>query len=98
MAVPSAYNNTGGVTPDWLNKGDNAWQLTAGTLVGLQSVPGLVILYGSIVKKKMRRQLGLHGVLCFRSCATVLGHLGVQDVVRGEAAAVLGQRGDDTHM
>lgn len=28
------------------------WQLTAGTLVGLQSVPGLVILYGSIVKKK----------------------------------------------
>ncbi|CAI9781220.1 unnamed protein product [Fraxinus pennsylvanica] len=38
--------------PDWMNKGDNAWQLTAATLVGLQSVPGLVILYGSIVKKK----------------------------------------------
>jgi Amt family ammonium transporter len=52
MSVPSAYNNTGGVTPVWLNKGDNAWQLIAGTLVGLQSVPGLVILYGSIVKKK----------------------------------------------
>ncbi|KAH8509322.1 hypothetical protein Peur_051134 [Populus x canadensis] len=39
-------------SPDWMNKGDNAWQLTAATLVGLQSVPGLVILYGSIVKKK----------------------------------------------
>ncbi|XP_038717382.1 ammonium transporter 2 member 5-like isoform X2 [Tripterygium wilfordii] len=39
-------------SPEWLNKGDNAWQLTAATLVGLQSVPGLVILYGSIVKKK----------------------------------------------
>ncbi|KAI3972937.1 hypothetical protein MKX01_019595 [Papaver californicum] len=39
-------------SPDWLNKGDNAWQLTSATLVGLQSVPGLVILYGSIVKKK----------------------------------------------
>ncbi|PWZ10805.1 Ammonium transporter 3 member 1 [Zea mays] len=38
--------------PDWLNKGDNAWQMVAATLVGLQSVPGLVILYGSIVKKK----------------------------------------------
>jgi len=38
--------------PEWLDKGDNAWQLTAATLVGLQSVPGLVILYGSIVKKK----------------------------------------------
>ena len=39
-------------SPIWLNKGDYAWQLTATTLVGLQSVPGLVILYGSIVKKK----------------------------------------------
>jgi Amt family ammonium transporter len=50
--VPTAYLNTGGVLPDWLNKGDNAWQMTAATLVGIQSVPGLVILYGSIVKKK----------------------------------------------
>ncbi|KAL0458193.1 UNVERIFIED_CONTAM: Ammonium transporter 3 member 1 [Sesamum latifolium] len=39
-------------SPEWMNKGDNAWQLTAATFVGLQSVPGLVILYGGIVKKK----------------------------------------------
>ncbi|KAL9431015.1 hypothetical protein AB3S75_026245 [Citrus x aurantiifolia] len=39
-------------SPEWMSKADNAWQLTAATLVGLQSVPGLVILYGSIVKKK----------------------------------------------
>ncbi|KZV47637.1 ammonium transporter 3 member 1-like [Dorcoceras hygrometricum] len=38
--------------PPWMNKGDNAWQLTAATLVGLQSVPGLIILYGGAVKKK----------------------------------------------
>ncbi|KAL4326349.1 hypothetical protein GQ457_11G007160 [Hibiscus cannabinus] len=38
--------------PPWLNKGDNAWQMTAATLVGIQSMPGLVILYASIVKKK----------------------------------------------
>ncbi|KVI03265.1 Ammonium transporter, partial [Cynara cardunculus var. scolymus] len=38
--------------PEWLNKGDNAWQLTASTFVGLQSMPGLIILYASIVKKK----------------------------------------------
>jgi Amt family ammonium transporter len=38
--------------PDWLNKGDNAWQLTAATLVALQSVPGLVVLYAGAVKKK----------------------------------------------
>ncbi|CAO2836976.1 unnamed protein product [Amaranthus hypochondriacus] len=52
MATTSiAYMNST-AAPPWLNKGDNAWQLTAATLVGLQSVPGLVILYGSIVKKK----------------------------------------------
>lgn len=39
-------------SPEWMNKGDNAWQLTAATLVGLQSIPGLVILYGSLVHKK----------------------------------------------
>ena len=27
--------------PEWLDKGDNAWQLAAMTLVGLQSVPTL---------------------------------------------------------
>jgi len=30
-----------------VNPGDNAWQLTAATLVGLMSVPGLVVLYGA---------------------------------------------------
>lgn len=49
--LPSAYQTSAAV-PDWLNKGDNAWQMTSATLVGLQTVPGLVILYGSIVKKK----------------------------------------------
>lgn len=39
-------------SPWWNNKADNAWQLTATTMVCLQSVPGLVILYGSMVKKK----------------------------------------------
>ncbi|KAF3337702.1 ammonium transporter 3 member 1-like protein [Carex littledalei] len=49
--VPSAYRNSTS-SPDWLNKGDNAWQMVSATVVGLQSVPGMVILYGSIVKKK----------------------------------------------
>ncbi|KAG8378688.1 hypothetical protein BUALT_Bualt07G0011300 [Buddleja alternifolia] len=39
-------------SPVWLNKGDNGWELTASAMVGLQSIPGLVILYGSMVKKK----------------------------------------------
>ncbi|KAL1804627.1 hypothetical protein DCAR_0830420 [Daucus carota subsp. sativus] len=52
MATPGAYQAHLPAVPSWLNKGDNAWQLTAATLVGLQSMPGLVILYASIVKKK----------------------------------------------
>ncbi|XP_022773816.1 ammonium transporter 3 member 1-like isoform X2 [Durio zibethinus] len=47
-----AYEGGTPAVPVWLNKGDNAWQMISATLVGLQSVPGLVILYGSIVKKK----------------------------------------------
>jgi len=38
--------------PSFLNPGDNAWQLTAGTLVGLMSLPGLAVLYGGAVQKR----------------------------------------------
>ena len=31
-------------SPKWLDTGSNAWQMAAATFVGLQSVPGLVIL------------------------------------------------------
>lgn len=51
VPLPSNLNTTD-ASPDWMNKADNAWQLVAATMVGMQSVPGLVILYGSIVKKK----------------------------------------------
>lgn len=38
--------------PSWLDSGDTAWQLTAATLVGLMSVPGLAILYSGLMKRK----------------------------------------------
>jgi Amt family ammonium transporter len=38
--------------PSWLFSGDNAWQMTAATLVGLMSIPALAVLYGGIVQKK----------------------------------------------
>jgi ammonium transporter, Amt family len=38
--------------PSWLNAGDNAWQMTAATLVGLMSVPGLAVLYGGVMQKR----------------------------------------------
>lgn len=52
--VPVAYlgSNTSTVVPDWLNKGDNAWQMISAALVGMQGMPGLVLLYAGIVKRK----------------------------------------------
>jgi Amt family ammonium transporter len=38
--------------PSWLNTGDNTWQLTAATFVGLMSLPALAVLYASLVQKK----------------------------------------------
>jgi len=49
MSNSTAPNPT---APDWLDTGDNAWQLTAASLVALQSVPGLVVLYAGWVKHK----------------------------------------------
>jgi len=45
-------NITALTTPPWLDTGSNAWQLTAASLVGLQSVPGLVVLYAGIMQRK----------------------------------------------
>ncbi len=36
----------------WLSPGDNSWQMTAATLVGLMSLPGLVVLYGGVMQKR----------------------------------------------
>jgi len=38
--------------PSWLNAGDNAWQMTSATFVGLMSLPGLAILYGGVMQKR----------------------------------------------
>jgi ammonium transporter, Amt family len=38
--------------PSWLSAGDNSWQMTAATLVGLMSIPALAVLYGGLVQKK----------------------------------------------
>ena len=37
---------------EWLSEGANSWQLTAATLVGLMSVPGLMVLYGGVMQKR----------------------------------------------
>jgi Amt family ammonium transporter len=42
------------ITPyaHWLNAGDNSWQMTAATFVGLMSIPGLAVLYGGVMQKR----------------------------------------------
>src|SRR6202000_1837918 len=43
----------GSIEPmEWLSEGANSWQLTAATLVGLMSIPGLVVLYGGLMQKR----------------------------------------------
>ncbi|CAJ1932933.1 unnamed protein product [Sphenostylis stenocarpa] len=64
-------------SPDWLNRADNAWQLVAATLVGLQSVPGLIILYGGAVKKKWAVNsafMSLYAFACVFFCWVVWGY------------------------
>ncbi|KAH0282571.1 ammonium transporter [Aureobasidium namibiae CBS 147.97] len=45
-------SDLGNPTPAWLNTGDNAWQLTAASLVALQSIPGLCVLYAGLVHRR----------------------------------------------
>ena len=60
MLVPS---------PKWLDSGNNAWQLAAATFVGMQSIPGLAVLYGGYVKQKWAINSAF---MCFYAFASVL--------------------------
>ncbi len=62
MLVPS---------PKWLDAGDNAWQLAAATFVALQSIPGLVVLYGGIVKKKWAINSAFMAIYAFAAVLVV---------------------------
>ncbi|MFY9768641.1 MAG: ammonium transporter [Xanthobacteraceae bacterium] len=57
--------------PQWLDTGDNAWQLAAATFVGLQSIPGLTVLYGGIVKKKWAINSAFMSMYAFASVLVV---------------------------
>jgi Amt family ammonium transporter len=62
MLVPS---------PKWLDTGNNAWQLAAATFVGLQSIPGLVVLYGGVVKTKWAINSAFMALYAFASVLIV---------------------------
>ncbi len=58
-------------SPQWLDTGDNAWQLAAATFVGLQSIPGLAVLYGGVVKKKWAINSAFMSIYAFASVLVV---------------------------
>jgi Amt family ammonium transporter len=94
-----AYEQVSPAVPSWLNKGDNAWQMTASTLVALQSMPGLVILYASIVKKKWAVNSAFMALYAFAAvliCWVLLGYrMAFGDELLpfwGKGAPALGQK------
>ena len=54
--------------PSWLNAGDNAWQMTAATFVGLMSLPGLAVLYGGVMQKRWSVNSMMLTFVAFCSC------------------------------
>src|SRR3954447_25389530 len=49
---PSGSKKGSASSMEYLSEGANSWQLTAATLVGLMSIPGLVVLYGGVMQKR----------------------------------------------
>src|ERR1700690_2685395 len=58
-------------SPAWLDTGNNAWQLAASTFVGFQSIPGLMVLYGGVVKKKWAINSAFMSLYAFASVLVV---------------------------
>lgn len=75
---------------DWLNPGDTAWQLTAATLVGLQSVPGLAILYAGLMKRKWALNSALMVLYAF-AMTLLVWTLWSYNMSFGNSAKIFGQ-------
>ena len=76
-AAAAAATSVNPVAPAWLDPGHNAWQLTAGTLVALQSIPGLVILYAGWVKHKWAINsafMAFYAFACVMVCWVLWGY------------------------
>ncbi len=58
-------------SPHYVNTGDTAWQMTAATLVGLMSIPGLLLLYGGSTAKKWVLQAAMMTLYAFGAVLVV---------------------------
>jgi Amt family ammonium transporter len=88
--------------PSWLSAGDNAWQLTAATLVGLMSIPALAVLYAGLVQRKwaVNAMMMVFSAFCLTLIVWVLWafKMGFGDpwisTFIGKPAAVIGHAGE----
>jgi ammonium transporter, Amt family len=84
------------------SSGDASWQLTAATLVGLMSLPGLAVLYGGLVQKKWAVNTMLMAFSAFSLVLVVwalwafnmgFGEAWIKTTVNGSASGFLGKPG-----
>ena len=82
------------------SSGDASWQLTAATLVGLMSLPGLAVLYGGLVQKKWAVNTMLMAFSAFSLVLVVwclwgfnmgFGQPWIKTTVNGAASGFLGK-------
>ena len=78
--------------PSWLNPADNTWQMTAATFVGLMSLPGLAVLYASIVPKKWAVNVLAMMFAGFSLVLIVWVLVGLQDGIRRDLPRWRGAR------
>ena len=97
---------------EWLSEGANSWQLTAATLVGLMSVPGLVVLYGGVMQKRWSVNSMMMAFIAFAVVSlleryfpqlvdyafTATMENELDDIAGGDAAAVELEHGRRAHV
>jgi Amt family ammonium transporter len=77
-----------------LDTGNNAWQMTAATLVGLMSIPGLVVLYGGVMQKRWSVNSMMMAFVAF-AIVLILWCLFAFKMAFGEPMHILGSGGGD---
>ena len=74
----------------WLSPGDDAWRMTAATLVGLMSVPGLVVLYGGVMQERWSVNSMMMAFVAFALVLLVWVWMRLQMGVRRRRSKIVG--------
>jgi ammonium transporter, Amt family len=77
-----------------LDTGNNSWQMTAATLVGLMSIPGLVVLYGGVMQKRWSVNSMMMAFVAF-AIVLIIWCLFAFKMAFGEPMHILGSGGSE---